>query len=306
MLIDAGNQEDANSIKTYLTVQKVKQIDILVATHPHEDHIGGMADIVRSFKIGQVYMPKVSTNTQTFKDLLLAIKIKGLKVRTAFQGVALDLDPSITTVMIAPQRDKYENLNDYSAVIKLTYDKTSFLLTGDAAAASEFEMLLSSAVNPRADVLKVGHHGSNTSTTAQFLKAVSPKYAVISVGTGNDYGHPGQWLLKRLNNARVQVFRTDQCGTVVATSDGQSININKKASPIKPNAPPLSNPSGQSVRDYSNGQTNNGDITVFITNSGRKYHVDGCKGLSNSQIPITIKEAKKRGYEPCRMCNPPN
>jgi competence protein ComEC len=224
LLIDAGKNEDADKILSYLHNQKIKLIDILVATHPHEDHIGSMAAIINKYNVGQLYMPKISTNTETFLNLLKTIKAKGLTINTAQAGCFLNIDPSLVIEMLAPNNSKYEDLNDYSAVIKIVYNQTSFLFTGDASRVSEKEML-KLKYDLKADVLKVGHHGSNTSTTGRFLQAVSPKYAVISVGANNDYGHPGQYTLSRLMNAGIKVYRTDLNGTVTAISDGQNISF---------------------------------------------------------------------------------
>jgi competence protein ComEC len=132
MLIDAGNNADSNLILSYLKNLKINKIDVLVGTHPHEDHIGSLDSVIDSFDIGAVYMPKISTNTKTFEDVLLSIQKKGLKVTTAKAGVVLDLGEGVKAEMFAPNSDKYEEINEYSAVIKLTYGETSFLFTGDA------------------------------------------------------------------------------------------------------------------------------------------------------------------------------
>lgn len=222
ILIDAGNREDGNTIISYIKKQQIKKIDYLIATHPHEDHIGGLAEVINSFDIGSIYMPKVSTTTKTFENALLAIKNKGLKVTTARAGVSILNNDNLKIELLAPNSDSYENMNSYSAVTKITFGNTSFLLTGDADNISEGEMF---KYNLKADLLKVGHHGSSTSTSAEFLKAVAPKFAVISVGKGNTYGHPAQKTLNTLKNAGVKIYQTDINGTIVATSDGNSIEI---------------------------------------------------------------------------------
>ncbi len=222
ILIDAGNREDGNTIISYIKKQQIKKIDYLIATHPHEDHIGGLAEVINSFDIGSIYMPKVSSNTKTFENALLAIKNKGLKVNTARAGVSILNNDNLKIELLAPNSDYYENMNSYSAVTKITFGNTSFLLTGDADNISEGEMF---KYNLKADLLKVGHHGSSTSTSAEFLKAVAPKFAVISVGNGNTYGHPAQKILNALKNAGVKIYQTDINGTIVATSDGQNIEI---------------------------------------------------------------------------------
>lgn len=225
MLIDAGKNDSANTVLNYLKKVGVNKIDYLVGTHPHEDHIGGMDSVIKTFDIGEIYMPKATTTTKTFRDVLTAIKNKDLKITTAKAGVNILKDDNLTVDILAPHCEKYEDLNNYSAVIKITYGQKSFLLTGDAEEQSEFEILASSSVKPEADVLKVGHHGSHSSTSTPFLKAVAPKYAVISVGAGNDYGHPHKETLDKLRKAGVQVLRTDEKGTIVFTTDGKEISF---------------------------------------------------------------------------------
>jgi len=233
MLIDAGVPEMGKKVVDYIKSLGVTKIDILVGTHPHEDHIGGMDRVIESFEIGRFYMPKVTTNTKTFEYVLNAAKNKGLKIDVAKAGVTLDFGPSVSAEIIAPNSSKYADLNEYSAVIKLTYKNTSFLFTGDAGAESEREMI-EKGYDLKSDVLKVGHHGSSTSTTASFLDDVSPKYAVISCGKGNDYGHPHSSTLKKLKARNIPVYRTDECGTIIAVSDGQSISFNVKPGDYTP------------------------------------------------------------------------
>jgi len=224
VLIDGGNNDDGPAVVSYLKKQGVRRLDVVVATHPHEDHVGGLDSVLNAFEAGKVYAPRVTANTKSFEDFLLAVQRKGLKITEARAGMALDLGPAASALFLAPAGTGYEDLNDYSAVLKLTCGGTSFLFTGDAEAVSEAEMLRSGR-DLKADVLKVGHHGSASSTTAEFLKAVSPKYAVISVGAGNDYHHPSPKTLARLAAAGVKIFRTDERGTVVVESDGQQITV---------------------------------------------------------------------------------
>ena len=183
-------------------------------------------------------MPRVVHTSKTYENLLLTIKEKGLKVNPAKSGLALDCGPEVKAMFVAPNNESYENINDYSVVLKLTYGMTSFLFTGDAEAVSEQE-ILAVKTDVKAEVLKVAHHGSSTSTSGPFLQAVSPEIAVISVGEGNSYGHPNPQVIAALTESKVEIYRTDLHGTIVVTSDGQEISIttDKKASPEKERAP---------------------------------------------------------------------
>jgi competence protein ComEC len=223
MLIDAGTNASTAALVGDIKALGLTRFDVVVGTHPHEDHIGGMDAVINQFGIGTIYMPKVTTTTKTFSDVLTAIKNKGLSITTPTVGSTFTLGSAQCTIL-APSNPSSNDLNNASIVIKLTYGTTSFLFTGDAQTESEQAMLLG-AFSLKADVLKVGHHGSSTSTSPAFLNAVSPKYAVIEVGAGNDYGHPHQGTLDKLGSAGVKVYRTDLNGTVTATSDGSAISF---------------------------------------------------------------------------------
>lgn len=159
MLVDAGNNEDANTIVSYLQSQGVQRLNVVIGTHPHEDHIGSLDTIITTFDIGQVVMPKVQANTRTYKDVITAIANKGLKITEAKAGLLLDLGPGVRAQLLAPNETNYKDLNNYSAVLKLTYGKNVFLFTGDAQDISENE-ILNAGDDLKADVLKVGHHGT--------------------------------------------------------------------------------------------------------------------------------------------------
>lgn len=228
MLIDAGNNGDSELVVNYLKNQGVKELDYVIGTHPHEDHIGGLDAVINTFDIGKVLMPQVTTTTKTFEDVLLAIEKKGLKITTPKVGEQYSLGEA-QWVILAPNGTDYKELNNYSIVSRLVFGETSFIFTGDAEDQSEMEILAGSTLltkNLQSDVLKVGHHGSSSSTTEGFLQAVKPKYAVISCGVDNKYGHPHEQTMERLKAHGITVYRTDQSGTVVAASDGKEITFN--------------------------------------------------------------------------------
>ena len=267
-----------------------------VHTHTKRDHIGSLDSVINTFDIGKVYMPKVTTTTKTFEDVVDAIKNKGLKITTFIAGTSFKLGEAICTI-IAPNSGTYKDLNNYSIVLKLTYKNNSFLFTGDAEGVSEQEML-SKGYDLKADVLKVGHHGSANSSTESFIKKVNPKYAVISVGKGNEYGHPAKSTLDRLSAFKIQIYRTDLSGTITATSDGTTIKFDKLSTPDKSQAPPSSG-------TITKPNSTKSDVTVYITKSGEKYHLGNCSYLKSSKIAIKLKDAKAKGYTACSRCNPP-
>jgi competence protein ComEC len=298
MLIDAG---PSDSVVSYLNQQGIKKINYLVATHPHADHIGGMAAVIRTFDIEKIYMPRVSHTTKTYENVLLAVKSKGLKITSAKAGTTVLDQEGLKVDIVAPCGSSYDDINNYSAVIKIQHGNTAFLLTGDAEAESEQQML-SSGANLKADVLKVGHHGSNSSTTSSFLKAVSPKYAVISCGAGNQYGHPHQEVLSRLSSAGVKIYRTDTNGTVIFTSDGKTLTEKTLGGSIQPRAPTSSAPDNKPSQ--STAQTSDN----FIGNKNtKKFHKPTCSSLPVEHNKVyfnTRDKAVREGYVPCKRCNP--
>ncbi|NLY43272.1 MAG: MBL fold metallo-hydrolase [Clostridiaceae bacterium] len=230
MLIDAGNNADSKFIIDYLEEKKIERLEYVIGTHPHEDHIGSLDSVIYAFDIGQVFMPKRANTTKTFEDVLQAISDKGLKVTTPKVGDTYTLGEARWTIL-APNREDYKEINDSSIVIRLVYGDTSFMFTGDAEEESEADILKNSGQitnSLKSDVLKVGHHGSSTSTSDSFLEAVSPQYAVICVGKDNSYGHPHRETMKKLSEKGIEIFRTDESGTIIASSDGKTVEVKKE------------------------------------------------------------------------------
>ena len=294
ILIDAGTT--STPVIAYLNKSNIKRLDGVIATHPHSDHIGGMADIIKSFDVGSFYMPRVTHTTKTFENMINAVKNKGLKATEAKAGVSIDVGQGFKVYFIAPNSSSYDNLNNYSAVLKLELGKTAFLFTGDAEDISENEMLRH---NLQSELLKVGHHGSNSSSTASFLNAVKPQFAVICVGSDNTYGHPSSEVLGRLQAAGAKIYRTDEQGTIIATSNGSSISMNTAPSITKassPTTPPIETP------------IQPGKSTQYIGNkNSKKFHLPTCRTLPSPANRVYFNsrdEAIKQGYTPCGNCKP--
>jgi competence protein ComEC len=224
MLIDGGNNEDGDLVVNYLKSQGVKHLNYIIGTHGHEDHIGGLDNVIKSFTVDKIYMPKSTTTTKTFQDVVNATKAKGLTFTEPKTGSGFTLG-NMTFKILAPNSTNYESKNNESIVLKGTYGNTSFMFTGDAEEISEKEILKQN-YNLNADLLKVGHHGSDTSTSDEFLNAVNPKYAIISVGKNNKYGHPKEKIIDKLKKRNISTYRTDEKGTIIATSDGTNIEFN--------------------------------------------------------------------------------
>ncbi len=221
MLIDAGDAATQTAVAAFLTNKGIQKIDALIATNPDADHTGGMAYIVEHFQIGAAYMPKAS---RSYGSVSAALKAKNIATTNIKAGSSITLEDSVSVNVIAPIGTGYVSSDDYSAVIRLTYKSTSFLFAGDIRSVSEQE-ILTAGTNIKSTVLKVSSHGSANASSAEFLKAVAPKYAVISVGVPNDYDYPGRTTLLRLKSVGAEVYRTDTNGTITITSDGTKITV---------------------------------------------------------------------------------
>ena len=229
MLIDAGNNSKGTTVQAYLENQGIDHLDYVIGTHPDADHIGGLDVIIYKFDCGKVMMPDYSKDTRTYDDVIQAAKSKDYQITHPKAGEEYTLGEAEVTV-VCPVKDNYgSNANDYSIGVRVQFGENSFLFTGDAEEHSEEDMV-SSGENLKADVYKAAHHGSRTANTEDFLKAVDPQYVVISCGEGNTYGHPHAEVLNRRREMGIQIFRTDDQGTIVAVSDGQTIAFNASPS----------------------------------------------------------------------------
>ena len=222
MLIDAGNNEDGPLLVNYIKEKlNISKLDYVVGTHPHEDHIGGLDDIINNLEVKEVYLPEAMTTTKTFEGVLDAIVNKNLEITVPTIGEKFNLGEAKLEVIYTGTGEK--DLNEASIILKMNFGKHAYLFTGDTTEEVE-KTILDKDIN--IDVLKVAHHGSKYSSCTNFLNIATPEYAIISAGEGNSYGHPEQETLNRLKKYTNKIYITKDLGTIVLTSDGTSININ--------------------------------------------------------------------------------
>ena len=284
MLIDGGNNGDDDIIIPYLQNLGVEKLDMVVGTHPHEDHIGALDDVLENFDVDAFYMPTITVNTKTYQDVLDAVAAEGLEVQHPMAGDMLEFN-GLPVEVLGPVKE-YSDLNNNSIVMRISVGETSFLFTGDIEAKAEFD-ILKEGYDVKADVLKVAHHGSSGSSVEEFLAYTDADYGIISVGTGNVYNHPEAPTLKRLKNYGIDYYRTDTQGTVVCTTDGQNISFD---------LPGESTPSVEKP-----------GVNYIGNKNTMKYHTPDCGSLPTKKNCVTFenkKEAQKEGYAPCGSCKP--
>jgi competence protein ComEC len=226
MLIDTGLKKNSDEYMKYLDSLGLKKIDYLILTHQHNDHIGNAAKVIKNYNIEMLYMPDVTSTDKEFESTIKAINKYGIKITRPAPGSSFDMGEAKFTIF-APNRAKYEDDNNYSIVLKMVYKNTSFLFTGDALFLSEKEMI-NKGFDLSSDVLKIAHHGSDDSTSEEFLNKVNPKFTVLSCEKNDSVDHPSKETMKLLKNRDIPVYRTDESGTIVCTSDGQNIVFDKE------------------------------------------------------------------------------
>ena len=222
MVIDAGTNIAGSTMDAYLKSLNVKVIDVVIGTHPHEDHIGGLDDVINNFEVLQVYMPKFTATTKSYEDVLKAIKMSKLEISNPKVGTEFKLG-SATVTIFAPVKT-YDDANNNSIGVKLTDGDISYIFFGDAEKSAERDVL-NTDFDLQADVYKASHHGSYTSNTKKFLRAVDPSIAIISSGKDNDYGYPHREILSLFEQMRIQVYRTDESGSIIVSTNGRDIKV---------------------------------------------------------------------------------
>lgn len=301
MLIDAGETDQADKVVTYIYTQGYDTIDYVVATHAHSDHIGGLPVVLDSFNIGNFYMTSAVATTSIYENMLNAVDESGAAVHDVMAGDVIYNEANLLIEVVAPKEIDYDEQNNNSVVIKLTYGDDKFLFTGDAEKSEEDGIW----TNIKCDVLKVGHHGSDSSSSSNFLKKVEPSYAVISCGLHNSYGHPTDDVLKRLDDRNIDVYRTDLQGTIVFTSDGSNISVNVNPSEY---TPPVTTTTTTSQQEQNTPVEDSGTTYVLNTNS-KKIHYASCSSVddmkeSNKAFTNDYDQAIADGYKPCGRCKP--
>ncbi len=312
MLIDAGNNDQGTKIQNYLTKQGVKKLKYMIGTHPDADHIGGMDVVLYKFDCDTILMPSEAKDTATYRDVIDTMKNKGYQNTLPQVGKEYTLGEAVFTIL-SPGKE-YDNSNDNSIAIRVLYCKKSFLFTGDGEEEAEEDMLRSGLVL-KADVYKAGHHGSRTASSEKFMKTVSPQYAVISCKEGNSYGHPHAATMNTFRAMGIDVFRTDEQGTIVAKCDKETITFNASPSDTWKAGEPTGTGKKQNhikneKQENLQGKEEKRNSSYICNTNTMKFHLESCQSVQNmkkenkQEVFTNREELINQGYKPCGTCNP--
>lgn len=301
-LIDAGEYSEADKVISYLASAGVESLDFIISTHPHSDHCGGLSAVMRNFETGYFISPNVDYDSSTWKYVLDAADERGVSFETPELYDTYQVGAATLTVLSPASDGIYSDLNNYSIVVMAEYGNSSFLLTGDAEALVEKE-LVRSGYDLSADVLKCGHHGSSSSTCEQFLDAVNPSASVISCGADNDYGHPHTEVLSALEERNIPVWRTDLEGNIKAATDGENIYISAGDETVAVDE------NTQSSADCATDTAGDSEAAYIGNKNSKVYHKADCSSVSamssKNKVEFQSKEeAEEAGYKSCGSCNP--
>jgi competence protein ComEC len=309
MLIDAGPSEAGDRVVEVLKASGVSRLDWIMGSHPHADHIGGLVDVLRGVPVTQALDPGYNHGTVLQKTYLSLLKEKGVKAVRARKGQTYPLGKEVRVEILAPEEPLLKGTdsdpNNNSIVARVVYGSTRFLFTGDMEEPERERLLHSAAPDAlRADVLKVAHHGSHNGTDAVWLNAVRPKYGVISLAAGNEYGHPHRPTLTALRDAQVEVLRTDERGDIVFSSDGKQLTLEPASESSSPRTPPGPGAGGNRA---NNSPTSSYQGKVIGNSASMVYHAPTCDRLPSAGRRVelaSVAAAEKAGYHPHRSCLP--
>lgn len=307
VLIDAGEVEYGEVVCKYLKSCGVDTLDYIIATHPHSDHCGGLTEVINTFSCKNFITCETDQQTKTWLNVLYAVKDSSANYIDAEVSSTYSFGEASFEIL-GPYGKSYNDYNDYSVVVKAVCGNTSFLFTGDAESGVEREMI-SNGADLTADVLKVGHHGSYTSSCTEFLSEVDPTYAVISCGKNNEYGHPHKETMDSLSERNVITYRTDEFGSIIAVSDANTIKFyfpdSDSDTVITDDATDVNSSA------VTEAQTDSDDTTTtYIGNkNSKKYHISSCDSVSsmsdkNKVYFVSEQKALESGYTPCQSCDP--